>query len=43
MKVFTVKMGTDMSACPDCHSEDVENLAAHHGHGECCLDADAQA
>jgi len=41
MKVFPVEIGMDMSVCPECSSQEVENLAAHHGHGDCCLETEA--
>jgi len=37
-RVFPVQIGTELSECPECGSADVENLAAHHGHGECCME-----
>jgi predicted DNA-binding protein (UPF0251 family) len=35
-KVFPVKLANELSRCPFCESEDLENLAEQHGHGECC-------
>ena len=36
LKVFPSEMGKELSTCPFCNSDSLEDLAASHGHGQCC-------
>ena len=36
LKVFPAEIGKELASCPFCQSDSIENLAASHGHGECC-------
>jgi predicted DNA-binding protein (UPF0251 family) len=38
-RAFPTGVLEKITRCPYCGSEDCENLAAHHGHGECCVNA----
>ena len=35
---FTIDMGTQEELCPECHSNNLQNLAKEHGHGICCVE-----
>jgi len=35
-KVFPTAIAAEVSACPFCGSDQLDDLAAEHGHGECC-------
>ena len=35
-KIFPGPIGKTSRTCPFCKSDNVDNLAARHGHGDCC-------
>jgi predicted DNA-binding protein (UPF0251 family) len=35
-RVFPAEFGTEIERCPYCDSESIQDLAAAHGHGDCC-------
>lgn len=36
--MFNISIGKSVSQCPECHSENLLNLAGGFGHGRCCAD-----
>ncbi len=40
--MFNIDMGKAVSQCPQCHSENLLNLAGGFGHGRCCAERAAQ-
>ena len=36
--LFKMKMGELISKCPQCHSQNLLNLAGGYGHGKCCVE-----
>ena len=35
---FTIDIGDQEESCPQCHSDNLQNLAKEHGHGSCCAE-----